>query len=84
MFEHMIGITEKAIRDLVEGGSIKRCSVTCIRFNNKWALVMTVNHFGGDVEYIMSSQREKVRLFATLEAARNACDFTGGMTVIGK
>jgi hypothetical protein len=80
-----IGITEVAIRDhmktLNEG---QKCEVCCTRHKGKWVLIISITDNGAETNYVMSSQREKVRTFATLEAARNACDFIGGMTVIGK
>ena len=86
--DNKIGITEKAMREHIKSidssdGS-KKCNVTCLRHEGKWALVISLYPDGKEVNYVMSSQREKVRSFATLEAARKACNFIGGMLVIGE
>lgn len=80
-----IGITEMSIREHIKGlNEGQRCEVCCTRYNGKWILIISIRDKGVETNYVMSSQREKVRTFATLEAARNACDFMGGMSVIGK
>lgn len=83
--DNKIGITEKAIRDHIKTlNSGQNCNVTCLKHEGKWALVVSLFPDGKEVNYVMSSQREKVRSFATLEAARKACNFMGGMLVIGE
>lgn len=80
-----IGITEKAMRDHMKTlNNGQKCNVTCLKHEGKWALVVSLFPEGKEVNYVMSSQREKVRTFATLEAARKACNFMGGMLVIGE
>lgn len=86
--DNKIGITERAIREHIksieaDNGS-KKCNVTCLRHDGKWAIVVSLYPDGKEVNYVMSSQREKVRSFATLEAARKASNFIGGMVVIGE
>lgn len=85
LVDNKIGITEQSVRDYVKTlNNGEKCNIYCVRHLEKWALIMSFKIKGVETNYVMSSQREKVRLFATLEAARKACNFMGGMTVIGE
>lgn len=57
----------------------------CIKHpDGTWCLIFAFESDDKKMEAVMSSQRQDIRTFKTIDAARNACDFVGGMTVIGK
>lgn len=57
----------------------------CVKHpSGDWCLVFAFESEGKKMDVLMSSQRQDVRTFKTIDAARNACDFVGGMTVLGK
>ena len=58
--------------------------VYCIKHDGNWYLTFAFESQDGKMEVLMSSQRQDARTFKTIDAARKACDFVGGMTVIGK
>jgi hypothetical protein len=57
----------------------------CVRHpDGDWLLTFVFEHEEKKMDVAMSSQRQDIRTFKTIDAARNACDFVGGMTVLGK
>ena len=59
--------------------------VFCIKhFTGDWCLLFSFKSKDKVMEVLMSSQRQDVRTFKTIDAARNACNFTWQMEVLGK
>lgn len=69
------------IKDIV--ASLGRAEAYCLKDSGSWILIFQFKSDEGKYKVIMSSQRQDVRTFKTLDAARKACDFVGGMTVTG-
>lgn len=69
------------IKDAVS--RVGRAEAYCIKHEGVWILIFQIKIDDGMCKVIMSSQRQDVRTFKTLDAARKACDFVGGMSVTG-
>ena len=69
------------IKDIVS--SLGRAEAYCMKDSGSWVLIFQLKSEEGKYKVIMSSQRQDVRTFKTLDAARKACDFVNGMSVVG-